>query len=120
LREFLTGVKAFSACADAARLELWIVKPPVAEVCAAKAAYDVPTIPDAFPDELGLEILNHQNNRTLIQPEYPRRDPAVWISACVRVSWIKTGGETIRTSPFQIETFNGVTDSVDYDLGREG
>ena len=33
--------------------------------------------------------------------------------------WIKTGVKSIRAMPFQPETLNGVTDSVDHNLRRE-
>jgi len=39
--------------------------------------------------------------------------------ACRWKSWIKTGVKSIRVIPFQPETLNGVTDSVDHNLRRE-
>jgi hypothetical protein len=43
----------------------------------------------------------------------------VLIPACVRRDGIKTGVESVRAAPFQMETLNRVTDSVNYNLRRE-
>src|ERR1700726_3057943 len=95
------------------------VEPAVAKARAMKPIHDVWACLDAFPDQLRLEVFNHQNDRTLIQAENPRRYPAVLISGRIGIGWIETGVESVRAAPLQIETLDGVADRVDHNLGRE-
>src|SRR5665213_70024 len=97
-----------------------ILQPAVAKACSPKAFHDVATSPHGFPDKLRLKVFNHQDNRTLIQAEEPRRHPAMHIRTGVGIGWIKTGIEPIRAAPFQAKPFDGVPDGLEYDLRREG
>lgn len=96
-------------------------QPSPRKTCAPQAADDVRAISRELPQQAATIIFDHQDDRPLIEPVMPQRDPpAIKIAGISRVQWVERRFEAIGVEPGQLSLMNAILERGQHDFWREG
>src|SRR6266516_4756847 len=93
-------------------------EPTASEAGAAKARNEIGAAAHEAPEEAGAIVLDHQDDRPVIQPEVTRRDPAAGLSGIGREGRIECRLEAVRARFAQAQLID-VPDRWKHDLRCE-